>query len=134
MRWSSDSEEDTAQEGEAESEDPTEFGVVWKRHIIKKTEEAEMEPIGHDMEGKKDRPDKDGVDYNGEQWTVEARKERTESTEANVPNMSSQVPSPSLSDFEAFWGNKNMSAAISLRKKLEHQQDRRQLARGRNMD
>ena len=102
QRWSTDSEVDVECEDDGESEEPTEFGVVWERHVIKETEEAEMDPIGADMEGQKEQPHHDVVVRDGEQWMLEARKERTESPGANVPNEASQVPSPSLSDFEAF--------------------------------
>jgi hypothetical protein len=67
-----------------------------------------MEYVGRDMVGQKEQPHQDGVDCNGEQWTIEARrKERTESVDGvKVSHVSSQVPSPSsLSDFEAFLEN-----------------------------
>jgi hypothetical protein len=43
-RWSSDSEPGEVPKHMAESEEPTEFGVVWERYVIKETEEAEVEP------------------------------------------------------------------------------------------
>jgi hypothetical protein len=35
QRWSSDSEADEVPKDMAESEEPTEFGVVWERYVIK---------------------------------------------------------------------------------------------------
>jgi hypothetical protein len=105
QRWSTDSEEDGAPEVEGESEEPTEFGVVWEHYIIKETEEAEMDPIGGDMARQINEPHTDGIVCNGEQWMVAARMERTESGSANLRNATSQVPSPSLSDFEAYLGD-----------------------------
>jgi hypothetical protein len=102
QRWSTDSEVDVECEDDGESEEPTEFGVVWERHVIKETEEAEMDPIGTDLEGQMEQPHHDVVLRDGEEWMLEARKERTESPDAIIPNEASQVPSPSLSDFEAF--------------------------------
>jgi hypothetical protein len=94
-----------APEVDGESEEPTEFGVVWERYVIKETEEAEMDPIGGDMARQMNKPHTDGIICNGEQWTIAARNERTESGSANLRNETSQVPSPSLSDFEAFLGS-----------------------------
>jgi hypothetical protein len=105
QRWSTDSGEDGAPEVDGESEEPTEFGVVWERYVIKETEEAEMDPIGGDMARQMNKPHTDGIVCNGEQWMIAARKERTESGSANLLNATSQVPSPSLSDFEAFLGD-----------------------------
>jgi hypothetical protein len=44
QRWSSDSEADELPKDIAESEEPTEFGVMWERYVIKETEETEVEP------------------------------------------------------------------------------------------
>lgn len=74
------------------------------RLVIKETQEAEMEHEGRDMAGQKEKPHQDGVDCNGKQWTIEARKERTESVDGvNVSHVATQVPSLSLSDFGAFF-------------------------------
>ena len=63
------------------------------RQVIKETQEAEMENIGRDIVG------------HGERWTIVARHERSESLDGLlVSHELSQVPSPSLSDFEEFLG------------------------------
>ncbi len=41
QRWSSDSEAGDVHIDMAESEEPTEFGVVWERYVIKETQEAQ---------------------------------------------------------------------------------------------
>jgi hypothetical protein len=105
QRWSTDSGEDGAPEVDGDSEEPTEFGVVWERYVIKETEEAEMDPIVGDLARQMNKPHTDGIVCDGAQWTIAARKERTESGSANLLNDTSQVPSPSLSDFEAFLGS-----------------------------
>ena len=63
------------------------------RQVIKETQEAEMDNIGRDNVGQ------------GERWTIVARHERSESLDGlAVSHKLSQVPSPSLSDFEDFLG------------------------------
>ncbi len=94
-----------APEVEGESEEPTEFGLVWEFYVSKETEEAQMDPLGGDMARQMNEPHTDGIVCNGEQWMVAARNERRESASANLRNASSQVPSPSLSDFEAYLGD-----------------------------
>ncbi len=63
------------------------------RQVIKETQDTEMDNIGSDIVG------------HGERWTIVARNERSESLGGlAVSHELSQVPSPSLSDFEDFLG------------------------------
>jgi hypothetical protein len=56
------------------------------RQVIKETqEEAEMDNIGRDIVGQKEKQQQDeGVDCHGERWTIVARKERFESLDGGV--------------------------------------------------
>jgi hypothetical protein len=47
------------------------------RQVIKETEETKMDPIGDDMEEQKEQSHHDGVLCDGEEWMIEARKDRT---------------------------------------------------------
>jgi hypothetical protein len=76
------------------------------RQVIKETQEVEIEHVGRDMVMQREKPQHDGVHCDGEQWTIEARKDHAVSVECvTEAQVLSQVPSPSLSDFEAFLDN-----------------------------
>ncbi len=89
LRWSSDSEGETAaQQDTTDSEEPTELGVVWERLVIKETQHSARDIV--DMNG------------NGTTFTIEARDDRSALVNGNVEANSSKAASPSLSEFEAF--------------------------------
>ncbi len=73
------------------------------RQVIKETQEVEIEHVGRDMESQREQPHHEGVHCDGEQWRIEARKEHAVSVECEKDaQVLSQVPSPSLSNFDAY--------------------------------
>ncbi len=108
LRWSSDSEgEDEGEsrktdcnvQDEVESEEPTEFGVVWERLVIPETEACEIDQTGDESDGKTER---DEVDGNGSHFTIESRKERALVFGEDKTMTSSTAASPCMHEFESF--------------------------------
>ena len=108
LRWSSDSEgedeggpskTDCNVADEGDSEEPTEFGVIWERFVVPETEACDIERTGEDSDGKTER---DEVHGNGSDWTIEARKERVVVDLEHNPMTSSTSASPSMEEFETF--------------------------------
>ena len=102
LRWSSDSEgedeggskkTDCDVPEEVESEEPTEFGVVWERFVIPETDACEIDRIGDDI---------DEVDCNGAHFTIESRKERALVPGEEKPKTALTSASPCLHEFESF--------------------------------
>jgi hypothetical protein len=111
-RWSSDSEgedlggskkTDLNEPDEVESEEPTEFGVVWERFVIPETEACDIDRTGDKSDAKTDR---DEVHGNGYHWTIEARKERVVVVGEDEGTTSSTSASPCIVEFKTFFGDK----------------------------
>jgi hypothetical protein len=88
---------------EVESEEPTEFGVVWERFVIPETEACDIDRTGDESDGKTERDELDG---NGSHWTIEARKERVVVLGEDKSKTSSTTASPCMHEFETFFGEK----------------------------
>ena len=108
LRWCSDSEGDDEVgsnktdcnvQDEVESEEPTEFGVVWERFIIPETEACDIDRTGDDSDGKTVL---DEVDGNGSLFTIESRKERARVVGEDETKTSSSTASPCMNEFESF--------------------------------
>ncbi len=108
LQWSSDS--DGEDEGGAnktdlnveevvESEEPTEFGVIWERFVVPETEACVIEQTGEESDG---RTERDEVHGNGLDWTIEARKEQRILVGADEPKTSATSASPGIEEFESF--------------------------------
>ena len=108
LRWSSDSEgedeggpskTDCNVADEGDSEEPTEFGVIWERFVVPETEACDIERTGNESDGKTER---DEVHGNGSDWTIEARKERVVVDLEHNPKTTSTSASPCMQEFETF--------------------------------
>ncbi len=100
LRWSSDSEAEvellgqvkqSGQRDKAESEDETEFGVVWECFVVNETEGDAISEA---------RTEQDELDPNEARWTVEARVAPAASLPVNEDIVSLHGSSPCLSEFE----------------------------------
>ncbi len=109
LRWSSDSEgedeggsnkTDCNVQDEVESEEPTEFGVVWERFVIPETEACDIDRTGDEGDGKTERDELDG---NGSHWTIEARKERVVVLGEDERKTSSTSAFPCMQESKRFW-------------------------------
>jgi hypothetical protein len=89
-----------------DSEEPTELGLVWKPWIIKETQYSDMEDMIDN--GKHDENDK------GKRFSIAARAEPFQDQQKEPAN-SSNVASPSCSEFEAFL-EKASSATLAPKK------------------
>ncbi len=76
------------------SEEPTDMGLVWPPLTIKETQYSDVEEIVH-----KDMHDTNG---NGTKFAIEARVESSPKGNGKEQAVSSNVASPSCSEFEAF--------------------------------
>jgi hypothetical protein len=108
LRWSSDS--DGEDEGgasktdcnvvdEVESEEPTEFGVIWERFVVPETNACDIERKGDESDG---RTERDEVHGNGLHGTIEARKEQRIVVGEDELKTSTTSASPCIEDFESF--------------------------------
>ncbi len=120
LRWSSDSEgedeggaskTDCNVADEVESEEPTEFGVIWERFVIPETEACDIERTGDESDEKTER---DEVHGNGSHWTIEARKERVAVVLEDDLKTSSTTASPCMQDFESFLERKSQDNIDSV--------------------
>jgi hypothetical protein len=84
---------------EVESEEPTEFGVIWERFVVPETEACDIERPGDESDGKTER---DEVHGNGSDWTIEARKERVVVVLEDDLKTCSTSASPCMQEFESF--------------------------------
>jgi hypothetical protein len=108
LRWSSDSEGEDEEgsnktdlnvQDAVESEEPTEFGVVWERFVVPETEACDIDRTGDESDGKTERDELVG---NGSHWTIEARKERVVVLGEDKSKTSSTSASPCMHEFETF--------------------------------
>ncbi len=98
LRWSTDSGEDeypqtrvqTIEEDRSDSEEPTEFGVVWERFVIRETEDILAVPSTTGLEITTRNQD-----------TVGIRVSNAGSPTA-VPKITMEVESPCLSEYESY--------------------------------
>jgi hypothetical protein len=107
---------------EVESEEPTEFGVVWERFIIPETEACDIDRTGDESDGKTER---DEVDGNGSHFTIESRKERSLVFGEDETKTSSTTASPSMNEFESFLEKLSSLEIIRRKRRFHLQQDQR---------
>ncbi len=84
---------------EVESEEPTEFGVVWERFVIPEMEACDIDRTGDESDGKTECDELDG---NGSHWTIEAWKERVVVLREDESKTSSTSASPCMHEFDFF--------------------------------